>query len=237
MSCLSLNVDWPASTSKHTEEFVLASCWILELILKRWLRPRGHGLAHANVLRCWLYCRWEIWSLATRPSRIASWQWEIWVGMSLFAWCAYSHNTNEGSYRESFSLFALHFFVLHLCYIFWERTEICLQARLGLQHTTHTLFLLSACKLQQNHSVGSCVHPPFPLLAHTIPSFLPNPTWAIPGCKAGLIAHLQDYMYHVTETAPLPNGMALWVLDLKGAALIILQPLSLRLLQPPQFSS
>ena len=26
-------------------------------------------------------------------------------------------------------------------------------------------------------------------------------------------------MYNVTETAPLPNGRALWVLDLKGAAL------------------
>lgn len=30
---------------------------------------------------------------------------------------------------------------------------------------------------------------------------------------------VQDYLYHVTETAPLPNGRSLWVLDLKGTRL------------------
>lgn len=31
-----------------------------------------------------------------------------------------------------------------------------------------------------------------------------------------VIFHMQDYMYNVVETAPLPDGRALWVLDLKG---------------------
>ena len=39
---------------------------------------------------------------------------------------------------------------------------------------------------------------------------------------------LQDYMYHVVETAPLPNGRALWVLDLKGGLVLNLRIAGIR---------